>query len=317
MPAPYLEDLTIRLATGMAALPEETRRRHAHFLLGAQRADGGFGGREGGSDLYYTGFALRGLSILGELYGEPAERAAAYLRQRMHRQETIIDFLSLVYGGALLELSAGIDIYEATAAVDWRDTVAASLERLRCDDGGYAKGPEGRAGSTYHSFLVLICLELIDRPLPAPERMVAFIQSQQREQGGFLEIRAQKRAGTNPTAAAIGVLRILNALDEETTERTIDFLLDMQNDDGGLCANTRIPFSDVLSTFTGLLTLVDLGGEEELDQRRLRRYLTQMESSEGGFYGLELDDQRDVEYTFYGLGSLALASEATESPPTT
>ena len=309
MSAPYLEALTIRLATGMAALPDDVRERHARFLLAAQRPDGGFGGREGGSDLYYTGFALRGLSVLGELYGEPAERAASYLQQRMHEQETIIDFLSLVYGGALLELSAGIDIYEATAASGWQDTVAAALEQLRCEDGGYAKGPEGRAGSTYHSFLVLICLQLLERPLPDPDRMVAFIRSQQQAEGGFLEIRAQKRAGTNPTAAAIGVLRILDALDEETIDRTIDFLLEMQNDDGGLRANTRIPFSDVLSTFTGLLTLVDIGGADELDQRRLTRYLTQMESTDGGFFGVELDDQRDVEYTFYGLGSLALLQE--------
>ena len=307
----YLEALTLRLAAGAAALPDSMRERHTEFLLAAQREDGGFGGREGGSDLYYTGFALRGLSILGALYGEPANRAATFLQQRLHRQETIIDFLSLVYGGALLDLSAGIDIYEETAAPDWRATVAKSLEQLRCDDGGYAKGPEGRASSTYHSFLVLICLQLLEMPLPNPEGMIAFIRKQQRDDGGFLEIRAQKRAGTNPTAAAIGVLQILNALDDETRELTIDFLLDMQNDDGGMCANTRIPFSDVLSTFTGVLTLADLGGMDELDIAKAQRYLTQMESEAGGFYGVELDDQRDVEYTFYGLGSQALLSSGS------
>lgn len=308
---PYLEDLTIRLASGVAALPEASRQRHAQFLLAAQREDGGFAGREGGSDLYYTGFALRGLSILGELYGEPAERAAAYLQGRMHEQETIIDFLSLIYGGALLEMSAGLDIYASTAAPDWRRSVADALERLRCDDGGYAKGPEGRASSTYHSFLVLLCLQLLEMPLPDEAGLIRFIRSQQRDDGGFLEIRAGKRAGTNPTAAAIGVLRILDALDDDTREATIDFLAEMQNDDGGLRANTRIPFSDVLSTFTGLLTLSDLDGLEEIDIVAARRYVERMECEQGGFYGVELDDQTDVEYTFYGLGALALLT-ATE-----
>lgn len=310
---PYLEELTVRLATGAAGLPEEVRERHTQFLLSAQRADGGFAGREGESDLYYTGFALRGLSILGALYGEPAERAAAFLQSRMRGQETIIDFLSLLYGGALLELSAGIDIYEQ-AGTHWRTSVAAELERLRCDDGGYAKGPEGRAGSTYHSFLVLLCLQLLETPLPEPRKLAEFIRRQRHEQGGFLEIRAGKRAGTNPTAAAIGVLRILDELDEETRIDTAEFLLEMQNDDGGLRANTRVPFSDVLSTFTGLLTLTDLGEAQQLDVRRLRQYLHSMESEEGGFYGLELDDQRDVEYTFYGLGASSLL---TPPPPHT
>ena len=44
-----------------------------------QRADGGFAGRQGLSDLYYTSFALRTLAILGELHGSVAERAAGFL----------------------------------------------------------------------------------------------------------------------------------------------------------------------------------------------------------------------------------------------
>jgi geranylgeranyl transferase type-2 subunit beta len=88
----YLSDLTIRLAAGIAELPEETRVRHTRYLLAAQRADGGFAGREGESDLYYTGFGLRSLALLGELYGPPAERAAGFLRAKLAGQETIVDF---------------------------------------------------------------------------------------------------------------------------------------------------------------------------------------------------------------------------------
>ena len=60
-PATYLERLTLRLVDGLARLPAEFRARHAAYLSAAQNADGGFSGREGGSDLYYTSFALRGL----------------------------------------------------------------------------------------------------------------------------------------------------------------------------------------------------------------------------------------------------------------
>src|SRR4051812_23286281 len=174
----YLEQLTLRLAAGIAKLPEETRVRHSRYLLAAQRDDGGFAGREGGSDLYYTGFALRGLAILGELHGEPAQRAAAFLRSRLRGQETIIDFLSLIYGAELLEMAAGVDVFSASDS-HWQTAVAEALLKLRRPDGGFAKGAEGTASSTYHTFLVLLCMQLIEQPVPEPEKIVAFLRSQQ------------------------------------------------------------------------------------------------------------------------------------------
>src|SRR6185437_13291132 len=110
MPA-YLENLTLRLAAGVGRLPDSLRMRHADYLLAAQRDDGGFAGREGASDLYYTSFALRSLALLGALDGEPAARAANYLKSRMAGQTPIIDFVSLLYGAALLESAAGIDVF--------------------------------------------------------------------------------------------------------------------------------------------------------------------------------------------------------------
>src|SRR6185369_3745031 len=304
-PLSYLEDLTLRLSRGIAELPEEFRARQVTYLLAAQREDGGFAGREGGSDLYYTGFALRSLAMLGELYGQPAERAAGFLRSRLSGQESIVDFLSLIYGAALIESAAGIDVF-AAAPANWREAVAGALEKLRRSDGGYAKGAEGVASSTYHTVLVLLCQQLVSQSPREPEQILAFVQSQQCEDGGFREIRASKRAGTNPTAAAIGCLRILGALDENTRLDTIDFLAEMQTDEGGLRANTRIPIADLLSTFTGLLTLEDLGGTDRIDLAAVRRFARSLDLEAGGFRGAEWDPAHDVEYTFYGLGTLGL-----------
>src|SRR6185436_11003729 len=138
----YLEALTLRLAAGIADLPDEVRSRQGRYLLANQRENGGFAGREGGSDLYYTGFALRSLAILGELHGPVAERAADFLRSRLAGQESIVDFVSLIYGANLLESAAGINVFR-DADPNWREAVAAALEKLRRGDGGYAKGPEG------------------------------------------------------------------------------------------------------------------------------------------------------------------------------
>ncbi len=301
----YLEDLTIALATGMGRIDEPTRRRHADFLMARQNDDGGFAGREGGSDLYYTGFALRSLAILGQLHGELANHAAAFVKSRLGGQEAIIDFLSLLYSALLLEISAGIDIF-ADASPDWRPRVAAAMEQFRRDDGGYAMSVDGYSSSTYYTFLVLLCQQIIDAPPVAPERIIEFVRSRRREDGGFVEKGPMKRSGTNPTAAAVGTLKILDAVTDELRDDTIDFLLDRQNDEGGLAANTRIPFADTLSTFTGMLTLRNLGALSDLNLDAVRGFLQSVESPEGGFLAGLLDPTPDVEYTFYGLGGLAL-----------
>jgi geranylgeranyl transferase type-2 subunit beta len=312
----YLESLTLRLAVGVSQLPEAFRAKHARFFLGAQREDGGFAGREGGSDLYYTNFALRSLALLGELHGEPAERARGFLAARLTGQASIVDFLSLIYSASLLNLSAGLDVF-AAAAPDWRNAVSTALESLRRDDGGYAKGPEGTASSTYHTFLVALCRELIEAPLVEPERMVAFILSQRREDGGFVEIKPMKRSGTNPTAAAIGLLKIVDKLDDDVRDEVTDFLADMQTDEGGLRANTRIPIADLLSTFTGVLTLADLGAIEHdrseiIDVRAVINYAKSLEQETGGFLGAVWDQAADVEYSFYGLATLGLLTASVE-----
>jgi geranylgeranyl transferase type-2 subunit beta len=304
----YLAHLTLRLAEGLERWSEDHRCRHADYLLAAQRADGGFAGREGDSDLYYTSFGLRGLALLGRLEGEPADHAARFLRSRLGGNVPVVDFLSLVYSAKMLEMAAGIDVFSAHAP-GWQAAVAAALEPLRRADGGYAKTAEGQASSVYHSFLVVLCQQLIERPTPEPGRLVEFVRARRREDGGFVEMNVMKRSGTNPTAAAIGLLSIFEALDDETRADAGEFLAEMQTDEGGLRANTRIPIADLLSTFTGTLTLADLGASDMIDRGAARRYVDSLELEPGGFRGAEWDPAHDVEYTFYGLGALALLAD--------
>ena len=295
----------MRLAKGISLLPEDIRKRHADYLLNAQQPDGGFRGRDGESDLYYSSFAMRGLSVLGELYGEPAEKAARFLEQQMTKHQSIVDFFSLFYAASLLQVSAGIDLFEKSG-VEWRDQVASFLNSLRRDDGGFAKAPEGKFGSTYNTFLVMLVLQLIEHPILEPERIVRFLISQMAEDGGWREIKVSKRAGTNPTAAAAASLRMIGSIDEDTHNSTIDFLLDMQTEEGGLRANTRIPIADLLSSFTGGLTLMDLNAFHELDVDSFQRFTNSLQLETGGFMAAAWDESHDVEYTFYGLGCLSL-----------
>src|SRR5262245_50028623 len=135
---PYLLRLTATLADGLTRIPAAVRGRHAGYLKATQAADGGWTGREGGSDPYYTGFALRGLAVLDELTPEVCERAGLFLRSSLTRQASVVDFFSLLYSSLLVQTVGGPDVF-AEAPKDWPDRVAALLETFRTPDGGYAK----------------------------------------------------------------------------------------------------------------------------------------------------------------------------------
>lgn len=302
---PYLVRLTSRLAEGVARQPAAFHRRHAEYLRSCQNDDGGFAGRDPASDLYYTGFGLRGLMLLGALTPELADQAGNYLRTRLEGDATVVDFHSLLYSAAIIQAASATDVFSA-APPEWPDRVAELLERFRSEDGGFGKTPNAKAGSTYHTFLTALCYEMLGRDLPDPDSIVRFLRTRQRDDGGFVEVAPMRRSGTNPTAAAIGVLKMTGALDDTIRACVSDFLAGLQSSEGGLQANVVAPLADLLSTFTGCWTLAECDTLDQLDVDAVRKYVRSLERPEGGFHGGVWDGGFDVEYTFYGLGALAL-----------
>jgi geranylgeranyl transferase type-2 subunit beta len=299
---PYLARLTARLTEGLQRLPAEVRSRHADHLRLAQNADGGFPDREGGSDLYYTGFGLRGLAVLDALVPEIAERAAGFLRASLTRQASVVDFFSLLYAALVVQSAGGPDVLAASPP-DWPQRVAATLETFRTPDGGYAKTPGSPSGSTYHTFLVGLCYQLLGRPLPDPNAVARFVASRRRDDGGYVEIAPMRRSGTNPTAAAVGLLQLIQ---HDVPAGVTDCLAGMVSPEGGFRANTRAPLADLLSTFTAAWTLDQLDARDRIDTAQALDYTRSLDRLGGGFRGGLWDDGSDVEYTFYGLGVLAL-----------
>ncbi len=337
----YLQELTLRLAIGASRLDEVTRNRHRAWLQSRQRSDGGFAGREGQSDPYYTAFGLRSLLIVDGIDENVAAQASSFIRSQWAAKLGVVDLISLIMAASILELTHGTG--EMGTIRGSADRVATALLSLRSLDGGYAKTPGGAAGSTYQTFLNLLCWELIDRQEPEPQRVIDFLNVQRQWDGGFREIRVAKRAGVNPTAAGIGAMKCLGKLVPSDEVATIDFLTDMQTVDGGMAANDRIPMPDLLSSCTGLISLIDLDATSRLNVPRLVSYARSMERCDrtssprmpptvlqdaflewddedmkdvqsgdteedlpGGFHGFEFDQSVDVEYTFYGLATLAL-----------
>lgn len=304
----YLTELTKRLLAKLSAMDPSRRQRHAAFLVGLQNADGGFSGRQGPSNPYYTSFALRALALAGSLTDTVAHRAARYLRQQIGRPLALVDLVSVVFAVGLLEAMTGAHVL-GTAA-DIRRWLWESLEALRRPDGGYAKTADSSTSSTYGTFLAVVSLELLEMPIAAPQQVAGLIRSRQRPDGGFVELDAMRHGGTNPTAAAVAVLRVLDACDTACAQSAARFLLTMQNAEGGFRAHARIPLADLLSTFTALAALEDLGVLAQIDAQAARRFIAQCEDPQGGFGGGWGDAVPDAEYTFYGLGGESLLSAA-------
>ena len=303
----FLLRLTKRLANELRRLDHERASRHVNFILRFQQADGGFAGREGGSDLYYTSFAVRTLALLDALDQSRCQKIATYLKSAAaaRREYSLIDLVSWLYSVMTVQLVGNLEPF-AGDTESFADEVTASLEAFRRPDGGYAKTNEGGVGSTYHTFLAALCYELLGRSAPDQAGIERFVLSRRRDDGGFVEIGQMRRSGANPTAAAAALLKQFGSMDDQTKAGVETFMSIVRGDEGGYRANTQIPFCDLLSTFTVLVTAHELGFEKRIDSENCLRYVNQLERGEGGFRGAAWDEHADPEYTFYGLGALAL-----------
>jgi len=310
MPAePYLFRLGERLSQGLSGWEPERRERHRRFFVSQQNPDGGFRGRDVASDLYYTAFGVRGLALVQGLDAPVCRRLAEYLARQTEMHVSVIDLVSWLYCALMVQLHGQIDVL-AQAPSDWPERLAQLLESFRTPDGGYAKTHEGAVGSTYHTFLVALCYELIGRQAPGPDRLGQFLLERQRDDGGFVEIAPMQRSGTNPTAAAVAVLNMVGGVSPALRSDVEGFLGEVWSGEGGFQANTRVPFPDSLSTFTGVLTALDLGLSGLVQPSACRAFIDSLEFPDGGFRGALWDTLADVEYSFYALGVLALLPEA-------
>ena len=104
MTTPYLIDLALRLGRGMERLPESFRAQQGDWLVTRQRRDGGFAGRQGASNLYYTGFAMRLAQLLDVRSPELWTGLADYLRLKAPGPRDLPDVLMRLAACPMLHL---------------------------------------------------------------------------------------------------------------------------------------------------------------------------------------------------------------------
>lgn len=258
---------------------------------------GGFEGRGGEPDLYYSVFGIDCLLATGSR--PPEERLREYLGAFGKGDSLDLMHLSCLarcWGRMLTGPGAGVP-----------EGILARIEEFRSADGGYNSTRDSPHGSIYGAFLACSAYEELGHYTPAPDGVVSSVRALQRADGCFTGEREIDLVTTN---ACVGAVLLLQACGETPPESAIAWLQNQHFDGvGGFRAAPAAPIPDLVSTATALFTLRNCAALPGGIREPCAAFVQSLRHEDGGFAGHWMDDDADCEHTFYGLLSLGCLVE--------
>ncbi len=279
-------------ARARKCLSSEGRSAVAAFTVSRRCPDGGYRGRLGASDLYYTLFAAGTLDALGRrrsLFSLPG-----YLG--LFGEGDGLDFVHLACLARLL------------GQYPWRgkrDACLSGLEKFRSRDGGYHHAvPCAPFSSAYALYLAVEAYSDAGLSPPKQDCISAALGALRVPGGGYANEPGSPHAQTNATAAGCLVRMHANLPPEP---ECADFLLARLDPEvGGFYAYPGARCPDLLSTAAALYALREMGVPLGGLAPRCRTFVELLWTGEGGFTGHVGDTVPDCEYTFYALLALGV-----------
>ena len=283
---------TMREAASRARAPlaeAGTADAVAGFLSEHLCDDGGFAGRSGNSDLYYTVFALASLEALGAEM--PAATEGFLRRFGDGRRLDLVHLASLARCWALLPAGPADD--------QARRGMSAALADMRCPGGGFSHVMRAAAPTAYGCFLALGAMQDLQADRPSADEFAPCIERMRSADGGYANVPNMPAGSTSATAAAVVTLQQLGVcLDGDLAS----WLL-LQCRGGGFFAFPAAPVPDLLSTATALHALAALGASLDDIREPCLDFIDSLWTG-NAFIGHHGDHRPDCEYTFYGLLAL-------------
>lgn len=273
-------------------LDEDATLSVTGFVRSTQQADGGFAGRDGTSDIYYTGFALDALRALDCDPG--AGDVAAYLR----RTERTADH-DLAHRVSWLRSAVRVEGPDAIRR-RLRDGVLTDIEEFRSSDGGYALAKGRDRGSVYGCFLAAGAYAEVTTEPPGWERALAMVTQRRTTDGAYANEPGVEVGSSLATAAAVSMIA---AAARPPDERVRTWLNERRTPEGGFEAVPGLGRADLLSTACVAYALA-VSGAPAVDAASLAAYCESLWHDNGGFGGHAMDGGDDCEYTFYALLTL-------------
>jgi len=275
-------------------LPAEMLEETRSFLRRQQGAGGGFIGRGGSEDLYYTVFGIDAMHAAGI---EPdAGPLGSFIRS--FGDGNGLDFMHL---SCLARCRARALPPDPAVAV----RVSRRIEEYRSLDGGYNPQKGAGRGSIYGCFLANAACEDLGIATPEPAKLLKSVLSLRMEDGYFANEWDIDLASTN---ASVGALLLIRRLGGQPDLKSVEWLMEQRHEAGGIRAGPLAPFPDLVSTATGLFALHECDSDPGARFREACVALIEALWQDGGFAGHLLEDAADCEYTFYGLLSLGCLS---------
>ncbi|HAU37478.1 MAG TPA: hypothetical protein DCX07_07130 [Phycisphaerales bacterium] len=273
----------------------------ARFVAGQLSDAGGFAGRDGQADLYFTHFAL---ACLGALGTAPPSAVAAWLETFGNG-----DDLDFVHRCALVRCRAHLDL---PASVAQRRAMLDALNRHRSADGGFDLAVRAPRGSAYACYLALGAHQDLGADLHDPRGLARCLAALRTPDGGYANW-PDSPAGSVPATAA--ALLVLHAISEPADRAARNWLAAQASEDGGFRAAPVAPTADLLSTAVALHALAETGGVPSACREPALAFALGLRQPSGSFRGHPLDDRSDCEYTFYALLALGQLAGATGDEP--
>ena len=261
----YLGIVEEILSDGLSKTSDTFRLLQLAWLRSMQNADGGFSGRQGPSDLYYTDFAVRCIVLLDRNSGI-LDHAKVYLSNWRRDPVDYVELFNLLNLSRMLHPPGGL---QETAC--WRPPVIS-------------------APNAYDVFLHSLCREMRGDDIPL---INGIIDADHSEQSSLL-------------AASVGKRIVEKTITEQEANQIAIQLAAFQSADGGFLAHKDAVGSELLSAFNVVLSLSFLGKMSLVNVPLLARYVRGCACASGGFGASPDDPERDIEYTYYGLGLLGL-----------
>lgn len=234
--------------------------------------DGGFQGRDGRSDLYYTVFGLEASLALDVKI--PPERVVSYLRGFGTGQSLDLVHLASLVRCQINLAEGGNDAIDPAS----RRAMIAHLMHFRAVDGGFSTSAGAERGHVYGSFLALgICQDLQVDDLE-PAGVLESVRSLQMPDGGFSNEPTMAVSATAATAAAVTIFHYLKA---PLPESALQWLAARAEPGGGVLRHSSRPrHRDPRSALDGdRAACADAGrrgpGRDSREESRLSRRLVE------------------------------------------
>lgn len=297
------------LQRGKEQLNKEALDRIAGFVESQRTEEESFKNKSGKADLYYTLFGW----ILSYILGITLDRKkmTSYLSQQDIKSLDLIHYAAFMRCRVIKQLIEG-----GKAGLFLRSLFSTEIRLL--DE--FEDLPHSDMQSPYTQFIWLSLLEDTGQmkkfKLPGSKFKVSDSKFKDHcesetlnfefspyhvNSGGFMNTRDGLTATTNATVAALAVKGQLAGYKEI---KDVFYLRDLQGESGGFGAAKVSPVPDLLSTATSLFMLSCYGIKPKYPARD---FIEAHWLDSGGFSATLLDDESDVEYTFYGLLALGAA----------